>query len=124
MNNMLASMDISWQNILENEIDKPYFQGILQFLNSESEKGKIIFPESAKIFQAFRATPFNKVKVVILGQDPYHRTGQAMGLSFSVPKGIRIPPSLRNIYKELHRSTGVQIPDQDRKSTRLNSSHV
>lgn len=110
MKNMLTYMDISWQHLLEEEFAKPYFKEMMQFLKSEEKKGKVIFPERSKIFQAFHTTPFDQVKIIILGQDPYHRPGQAMGLSFSVPDGVRIPPSLRNIYKELNRSTGFDVP--------------
>jgi len=101
----------SWYKRLKEEFEKPYFKNIIHFLDTEKEKGKTIFPEESKIFNAFNSTPFNQVKTVILGQDPYHGAGQAMGLSFSVPRGIRIPPSLRNIYKELNRSTDFKIPD-------------
>lgn len=104
-------LEDSWLRKLKLEFEKPYFKNITHFLDSETEKGKIIYPEKSKIFNAFNSTPFDQVKIVILGQDPYHGKGQAMGLSFSVPRGIRVPPSLRNIYKELNRSTGFFPPD-------------
>lgn len=103
------TLDPSWQAQLAPEFQKPYFQELLHFL--EGEKDKTIYPPQDKIFEAFRLTPLDKVKVVILGQDPYHGEGQAHGLSFSVPKGIKIPPSLVNIYKELHDDVGVKIPE-------------
>lgn len=108
-----TSVDIAptWAAELHTEFDRPYFQSLTQFLKSEKNKKKTIYPKGSLIFNAFNSTPFDKVKVVILGQDPYHGAGQAMGLSFSVPKGVRIPPSLRNIYKELNRSLSMPIPD-------------
>ena len=89
----------------------PYFQSLANFLRKEKANGKTIYPPGSLIFNAFNTTPFEKVKVVILGQDPYHNPGEAMGLSFSVPKGVRIPPSLKNIYKELHDDLGISIPN-------------
>jgi len=89
------------------EFEKPYFKKIKNAILDEKEKGKTIYPPSHLIFNAFDTTPFESVKVVILGQDPYHGEGQAMGLSFSVPNGIAIPPSLQNIFKELK----SDIPD-------------
>jgi uracil-DNA glycosylase len=91
----------SWKVVLADEFEKPYFQEIKQFLVSEKQAGKVIYPPGNLIFNAFDTTPFEDVKVVLLGQDPYHGHGQAMGLSFSVPRGIPIPASLRNVYKEL-----------------------
>lgn len=92
---------MQWQDILSNEKKQPYFQNILAFLASEKAQGKTIYPSPELYFNAFKLTPLSKLKVVILGQDPYHGPNQAHGLSFSVPKGIKIPPSLQNIFKEL-----------------------
>lgn len=95
---------------MSGEFSKPYFSQIKKFLTEERSKGKTIYPPGPLIFNAFNATPFDKVRVVILGQDPYHGAGQAMGLCFSVPKNIPVPASLKNIYKELHRDVGFVIP--------------
>ena len=100
-----------WREQLSDEFSKPYFAQIKQFLNEEKNKGKTIFPPGPQIFNAFNQTPFEKVKVVILGQDPYHGLDQAMGLCFSVSKSVRIPASLRNVYKELHADVDFEIPD-------------
>ncbi|MDD6055814.1 MAG: uracil-DNA glycosylase [Helicobacteraceae bacterium] len=99
----------SWQNLLKDEFLKPYFLK-LQNKYEKSLQSSIVYPPLDLIFNAFNLTPLESLKVVILGQDPYHREGQAMGLSFSVPSGVRIPPSLRNIFKELQRDLGVGIP--------------
>ncbi|AJC48742.1 uracil-DNA glycosylase [Allofrancisella guangzhouensis] len=98
---------MTWSDILSKEKQKPYFKQILEFLASEENKGKVIFPAKENIFNAFKYTELENLKVVILGQDPYHNYNQAHGLAFSVQKGVDIPPSLRNMYKELARS----IPD-------------
>lgn len=87
---------------LRSEFEQSYFSQIKDFLVSEKQAGKTIYPSGANIFKAFELTPWDDVKVVILGQDPYHGLGQAMGLSFSVPEGLPLPPSLKNIYKELY----------------------
>lgn len=100
----------SWKEILKDEFDKAYFKEIKSFLSKEKNAGKTIYPPGPLIFNAFNLTHFDDVKVVILGQDPYHGPGQAMGLSFSVPAGIPIPASLRNIYKELKDDVGIEIP--------------
>jgi uracil-DNA glycosylase len=100
----------SWKEALKDEFDQPYFQGIVSFLKNEKAAGKVIYPPGGLIFNAFDTTPFEKVKVVVLGQDPYHNPGEAMGLCFSVPKGVRTPPSLVNIYKELQTDVGASIP--------------
>lgn len=100
----------SWKAVLESEFDQPYFQSIATFLRKEKEDGKTVYPPGSLIFNAFNTTPFEQVKVIILGQDPYHNPGEAMGLSFSVPKGKRIPPSLQNIYKELNTDLDITIP--------------
>jgi uracil-DNA glycosylase len=93
------------------EFTKPYFAQIKQFLTKEKSNGKTIFPPGPRIFNAFEKTHFDQVRVVILGQDPYHGPGQAMGLCFSVPKNVAIPASLRNIFKEIHRDIGLPLPD-------------
>jgi len=98
---MSIGLDASWLNVLKDEFEKPYMNDLKKFLQTEKETGKIVYPRNADIFNAFNTTPFDKVKVVILGQDPYHGPQQAHGLSFSVQKGIAIPKSLINIYKEL-----------------------
>jgi uracil-DNA glycosylase len=103
-------METSWKKRLEGEFSKPYMTQLKHFLVEQKKQGKKIYPPSSKIFAAFDATPFDQVKVVILGQDPYHGPGQAMGLSFSVPDGVRFPPSLRNIFKEMHDDVGAPIP--------------
>jgi len=105
-----VKIEDSWYHALSGEFDKDYFKNIKAFLKMEIEAGKTIYPPGPKIFNAFDSCPFDKVKVVILGQDPYHGPGQAMGLSFSVPQGVRIPASLVNIYKELATDVGFQIP--------------
>ncbi len=99
-----------WKAHLQTEFSKPYFAGIKQFLADEKAKGKVIFPPGPLIFNAFDQTPFEKVKVVILGQDPYHGPGQAMGLCFSVPREIPVPASLKNIFKEINRDLRLPIP--------------
>ncbi len=99
-----------WDDILNDEFEKDYYQKLRLFLNEEY-KHKIIYPLPKDIYNALRYTSYKDVKVVILGQDPYHEKGQAHGLSFSVNKGIDIPPSLQNIYKELHDDLGCYIPN-------------
>jgi len=101
----------SWRIALRTEFEQPYFAAIKQFLTNSHKAGTKVYPPGKLIFNAFDSTPFEDVKVVILGQDPYHNPGEAMGLSFSVPKGIRVPPSLKNIYKELHRDLELPIPN-------------
>lgn len=102
----------SWKSVLKDEFNKTYFQQIVTFLKTEKALGKLIYPPGPLIFNAFNQTPFDKVRVVILGQDPYHGDGQAHGLSFSVPAGIKPPPSLVNIFKEIQTDIGVQMPMQ------------
>ncbi len=92
---------LTWHDVLGEEKEKPYFQQILAFVAKERSLGKAIFPAPQDVFNAFKLTPFEKVRVVILGQDPYHGIGQAHGLAFSVQKGVKTPPSLVNIYKTL-----------------------
>ena len=99
----------SWQAVIGEEFDKPYMQALRAFLKQEKEAGKTIFPPSPLIFNAFNHTPFDKVRVVIIGQDPYHGIGQAHGLSFSVPEGVALPPSLMNIFKEIEADLGIKM---------------
>src|ERR1700744_3615863 len=98
---MEVNIEPGWKAELKGEFTKQYFGEIVSFLKDEKKAGKTIYPPGSLIFNAFEKTPFDKVKVVILGQDPYHGPNQAHGLSFSVQKGIAVPPSLPNIYKEL-----------------------
>jgi len=107
---MEVKIDDSWKDILSPLFEKDYFNQIVSHLKTEKALKSTIYPKGSLIFNAFNQTPFDKVKVVILGQDPYHNPGQAMGLSFSVPSGIKIPPSLMNIYKELNKDIGMPIP--------------
>jgi uracil-DNA glycosylase len=106
-----VTIEESWKEALAHEFDKPYFDKIKSFLVAEMKVGKIIYPHGKLIFNAYNLCPLQKIKVVILGQDPYHNTGEAMGLSFSVPKGIKIPPSLMNIYKELQVDCKTTLPN-------------
>lgn len=108
----MPTLEPSWLKVLSDELEKPYFKELKSFLLNEQQKGFIVFPKNEDIFNAFNYTPFDQVKVVILGQDPYHGQGQAHGLSFSVQKGIIPPPSLKNIYKELANDIqDFQIPN-------------
>jgi uracil-DNA glycosylase len=100
----------TWKAALANEFEQPYFQSISAFLKNERAAGKVFYPAGSLIFNAFELTPLPSVKVVILGQDPYHNPNEAMGLSFSVPRGVRVPPSLQNIYKELKADVAAEIP--------------
>ncbi|MEO7049477.1 MAG: uracil-DNA glycosylase [Ferruginibacter sp.] len=100
----------SWKKVLKEEFDKVYFQHIVTFLKTEKSLEKIIYPPGQLIFNAFNQTSFEDVKVVIIGQDPYHGPGQAHGLSFSVQNGIKPPPSLVNIFKEIKSDIGVEMP--------------
>ncbi|MFN8243406.1 MAG: uracil-DNA glycosylase [Ferruginibacter sp.] len=115
---MDVKIEESWKAILKDEFTKPYFQQVAVFLKTEKAAGKIIYPPGPLIFNAFNQTPFNKVKVVILGQDPYHGPGQAHGLSFSVPNGINPPPSLLNIFKEIQADIGIAMPREYGNLTR------
>lgn len=101
----------SWKNVLSDVFETPYFEHIRQFLSTEKQQGKLIYPPGNLIFNAFDTTPFDEVKVVLLGQDPYHGPGQAMGLSFSVPLQMPVPASLRNVYKELADDLELNIPN-------------
>ena len=101
----------SWESIINDERDKEYFQGVLAFVEQQRNSGKTIYPPQEQVFSAFNMTPFESVRVVILGQDPYHGAKQAHGLAFSVLPGVKIPPSLRNMYKELAQDIdGFEIP--------------
>lgn len=110
MSNINPSINESWKKVLSSEFNTPYFEELKQFL-VEEKKSYTIYPKGDDIFRAFNTTPFDKVKVVILGQDPYHGDGQAHGLSFSVKKGVKLPPSLKNIYKELKEDVDFEIPE-------------
>ncbi|MFT3680724.1 MAG: uracil-DNA glycosylase [Ferruginibacter sp.] len=107
---MDVKMEATWKEHLKGEFTKAYFLELVTFLKTEKQAGKTIYPPGPLIFNAFNQTPFDKVKVVILGQDPYHNPGQAHGLSFSVPNGVKPPPSLINIYKEIQNDIGVAMP--------------
>lgn len=107
-NKINPKIDESWKTVLEDEFNKPYFQELKSFLVAEKSK-YTVYPPGSRIFAAFDVTPFDNVKVVILGQDPYHGAGQAHGLCFSVPKGVQKPPSLLNICKELNTDLGIPI---------------
>lgn len=106
---MTSSFELppSWREPLQDELCKPYLCKLKAFLEEEKRAGYIVYPPEEQIFRALSLTPFNAVRVVIVGQDPYHGPGQAHGLSFSVPEGVAIPPSLRNIYKELQSDVGI-----------------
>ncbi len=110
MSTSVIKLHQSWISALKAEFEKAYFKDLKAFLLAENQSGHSIFPKGDQIFSAFNSTPFDKVKVVILGQDPYHGEGQAHGLCFSVNKGIPLPPSLKNIYKELATDIGFQSP--------------
>jgi uracil-DNA glycosylase len=107
---MSVNIEESWKTVLQEEFDKPYFRELKEFIKAEKSGGRIIYPAGSNIFAAFDHTPFDKVKVVILGQDPYHGPGQANGLCFSVSPGVRVPPSLQNIFKELKDDLDLPIP--------------
>ncbi|MCR5710455.1 MAG: uracil-DNA glycosylase [Bacteroidales bacterium] len=109
---MEVRIEESWKRALAPEFEKPYFARLAAQLHAEKREGKVIYPPGPLIFNAFNLTPFDKVKVVIIGQDPYHGPGQAEGLSFSVPHGVPIPPSLVNIYREIETDLGVRL-DKD-----------
>ncbi len=103
---MNVNIDSSWNVVLKEEFEKPYFKNLVEFVKNEYRTTQC-FPSGKNIFAAFNATPFNKVKIVLLGQDPYHNYNQANGLCFSVPDGIQFPPSLQNIFKELYDDLGI-----------------
>lgn len=106
---MEVKIENTWKQALQSEFEEPYFAELVSFLHSEKSSGKVIYPPGGQIFRAFELTPLPEVKAVILGQDPYHGPGQAMGLSFSVPDGIAAPPSLKNIFKEIETDLGVRM---------------
>lgn len=108
---MEVKIEPGWKQLLKDEFNKPYFQQIALHLKTEKNQGKIIYPPGPLIFNAFDTTPIDKVKAVILGQDPYHGPKQAHGLCFSVQNGVPPPPSLVNMYKELHEDVGLHIPN-------------
>ena len=107
---MILQIDPSWKSLLQNEFEKPYFALIKEKLDQEKKQNYVVYPAEPLWFNAFSATSFDQLKVVILWQDPYHGAGQAMGLSFSVPTWVPLPPSLKNIYKELQDDLGHPVP--------------
>ena len=107
----VPTIEPGWLEVLKDEFEKPYFKDLKQFIVDDIKSGQTVYPPANQIFHAFDKCPFDQVKVVILGQDPYHGQAQAHGLCFSVNKGVAIPPSLQNIYKELHADLGCTIPD-------------
>lgn len=109
MEQLNPKIEKSWLEVLKHEFEAPYFIALKQFLLDERKKHQV-YPRGSQIFAAFDHTPFSEVKVVILGQDPYHGFGQAHGLCFSVPDGISFPPSLQNIFKEIKNDLGIEIP--------------
>jgi len=111
VNSRKIDLHPSWLHALESEFALPYMQQLSEFLRQEKSAGQVIYPRGDLIFNALNSTPLDQVKVVILGQDPYHGPGQAHGLSFSVPEGVRVPPSLINIYKELKADLQIEIPE-------------
>ena len=106
---MQVRIEDSWKNALADEFGKPYFESLVRFLHKEKAEGQKIYPPGSQIFRAFELTPVGNLKVVILGQDPYHGPGQAHGLSFSVSAGVPAPPSLKNIFKEIESDLGVKM---------------
>jgi uracil-DNA glycosylase len=103
----VSEEEISWKNVLSDEREQPYFKDLLAFVERERAAGKSIYPPNSEVFNALASTPFNRVKVVVIGQDPYHGPGQAHGLSFSVKRGVPTPPSLINIFNELQRDLNL-----------------
>lgn len=106
---MNVNIEDSWKQALQAEFEKPYFARLVSFLHEQKASGEVIYPKGSDIFKAFELTPLQNVKVVLLGQDPYHNPGQAMGLSFSVPSGVPAPPSLKNIFKEIQSDLGLEM---------------
>lgn len=106
---MDVRIEQSWKEALSEEFEKPYFRELAAELHREKQAGITVYPPGGSIFKAFELCPLDRVKVVILGQDPYHNPGQAMGLSFSVPEGIAAPPSLKNIFKEIESDLGIKM---------------
>ncbi|MCD8313959.1 MAG: uracil-DNA glycosylase [Bacteroidales bacterium] len=106
---MNVKIEESWKRALAPEFEKPYFADLVRFLHEEKARGQKIYPPGGEIFKAFDLTPVDQLKVVVLGQDPYHQYGQAEGLSFSVPEGVKAPPSLQNIFKEIESDLGIRM---------------
>ncbi len=106
---MDVKIEESWKKALADEFEKPYFVELVRLLHEEKANGQRVYPPGKDIFKAFELTPVSQVKVVILGQDPYHGPGQAEGLSFSVPEGVQAPPSLRNIFREIEDDLGIRM---------------
>ena len=106
---MTVKIEPSWREALQSEFDQPYFASLVQQLHAEKAAGRTIFPPGSQIFRAFDLCPLDRTQVVILGQDPYHGYGQAMGLCFSVPQGVPAPPSLKNIFKEIESDLGIRM---------------
>lgn len=104
-----VQLETSWEQRLQVEFEKPYVKNLKRFLLEEKQQGKAVYPPGPQMFAALNSVPFDKVKVVILGQDPYHGPGQAHGLCFSVPDGVALPPSLKNIFKELQNDLGIDL---------------
>ncbi len=111
MDTQIKQLHSSWSQLLASEFQEPYMAQLFHFLEQQNLAGKVVYPPTNLIFSAFNITHFNNVKVVILGQDPYHGENQANGLSFSVPKDIKIPPSLKNIFKEIQKDLNLPIPN-------------
>jgi uracil-DNA glycosylase len=111
-----GQLDTSWQAMIGAELNKPYMQSLRDFLKQEQAAGKTVYPPSSLIFNAFNQTPFEKVRIIIIGQDPYHGDdkgqAQAHGLSFSVPQGVKLPQSLRNIFKEIEADLGIKMSSE------------
>jgi uracil-DNA glycosylase len=112
-----VQLETSWLAPLAGEFEQPYMQDLRAFLREEKQAGKHIYPSGPELFNAFTHTPLDRVKVVILGQDPYHGEGQAHGLCFSVKPGVAVPPSLKNIYKEIHAELALPIPQHGHLTT-------
>lgn len=110
MSKVAVQIEESWKQVLDGEFQQPYFTALRDFLRQEKASGQVIYPPGSQIFNAFNLTPLYKVKVVIIGQDPYHGAGQAHGLCFSVAEGVTAPPSLVNIFKELQNDLGIPVP--------------
>jgi uracil-DNA glycosylase len=108
--NQTSPLDPSWEAVIGEEFSKPYMQALNDFLATEAAASKTIYPPNNLVFNAFNHTPFEQVRVVIIGQDPYHGPDQAHGLSFSVPVGVKLPPSLKNIFKEIAADIGITMP--------------
>jgi uracil-DNA glycosylase len=110
MQSPLTQISPDWRGALENETEKTYFQKLSLFLKTQKSAGQTVYPEEGDIYNALKLTPLSRVKIVILGQDPYHGAGQAHGLAFSVREGVKLPPSLKNIYKEIESEYGRKMP--------------